>query len=208
MINEQSPIVWSCEKQIPAHGCAHGWILRKMNAPLSLHPKSRHTFSIHRHTILLVLRQYESKSYESFTEWLDVAAGIVLQLQLKAIPHFATLQRATIRISEAVSHVAVGRFIQTASSGKIFAGVGAAGLKTRHATPHYTCRCNLRHTFAKMSAGSDVKSQLTCAAVIRHYPLSRDVRHFLGPFSQIPDVVAVWIMALDRGYGAEPIRKR
>ena len=37
----------------------------KMNVPLFLHPKSKHTFSIHQH-IILVLRQYESKSYMSF----------------------------------------------------------------------------------------------------------------------------------------------
>ena len=46
-------------------------ILKKMNAPLFVYPKSKHTFSIHQHIILPVLGQYESESYESFVEWLD-----------------------------------------------------------------------------------------------------------------------------------------
>ena len=98
-------------------------ILKKMSVPLFLHPKSKHTFSIHQHIILLILRQYESKSYESFVEWLDVATEIVMQLQLKTTPHFTTLQKAAARISEAMLHVAIGRFIQIVSPGAIFAGI-------------------------------------------------------------------------------------
>ena len=75
-------------------------ILKKMRVPYFLHPKSKHTFSIHQHIILLVLRQYESKSYESFVEWLEVATEIAIQLQLKTIPHFTTLQKAAARLSD------------------------------------------------------------------------------------------------------------
>ena len=83
-------------------------ILKKMRVPYFLHPKSKHTFSIHQHIILLVLRQYESKSYESFVEWLEVATEIAIQLQLKTIPHFTTLQKAAARLSDTLLHVAVG----------------------------------------------------------------------------------------------------
>lgn len=158
-------------------------ILKKMNVPLFLHRKSKHTFSIHQHIILLVLRQYESKSYESFVEWLDVATEIVIQLQLRTIPHFTTLQKAAARISESLLHVAIGRFIQIVSPGKIFAGIDATGFENRHATPYYSYRCNLRHAFTKMLAGSDMKSQLICAVVIQHHPVSHDTKHFPKLFS-------------------------
>ena len=182
-------------------------ILKKMNVPLFLHPKSKHTFSIHQHIILLVLRQYESKSYESFVEWLEVATEIALQLQLKAIPHFTTLQKAAARLSDILLHVAIGRFIQIVSPGSIFAGADATGFETRHATPYYTYRCNIRHAFTKMSAGSDMKSQLVCAVVIRHHPVNHDIRHFPKLFSQMLDVAAMQTMVLDKGYDAEPIHK-
>ena len=182
-------------------------ILKKMNVPLFLHPKSKHTFSIHQHIILLVLRQYESKSYESFVEWLDVATEIVLQLQLQTIPHFTTLQKAAARISQGILHVSIGRFIGIISTGKIFAGADATGFENRHAAPYYTYRCNLRHAFTKMSAGSDMKSQLICAVVIQHHPVSHDIKHFSKLFSQMKNVTTMQIMVLDKGYDAEPIHK-
>ena len=182
-------------------------ILRKMHVPLFLYPKSKHTFSIHQHIVLLVLRQYESKSYESFVEWLEVATAIVIQLQLKTIPHFTTLQKAAARLSETLLHVAIGRFIGIVSADKIFAGVDATGFETRHAVPYYTYRCNLRHSYTKMSAGSDMESQLVCAVVIQHHPISHDIKHFPQLFRQMTGIVSMWIMVLDKGYDAEPIHK-
>ena len=174
-----------------------------MHVPLFLHPKSKHTFSIHQHIVLLVLRQYESKSYESFVEWLEVATAIVVQLQLKTIPHFTTLQKAAARLSDILLHVAIGRFIGIISPGKIFAGADATGFETRHAAPYYTYRCNLRHAYTKCSAGSDMKSQLVCAVVIQHHPVSHDIKHFPQLFAQMLEVTTMWIMVLDRGYDAE-----
>jgi hypothetical protein len=60
---------------------------------------------------MLVLRQYESKSYESFVEWREVSTEIVQILGLKAIPHFTTLQNAAARLSDILLHVAIERFI-------------------------------------------------------------------------------------------------
>ena len=182
-------------------------ILKKMHVPLFLYPKSKHTFSTHQHIILLVLRQYESKSYESFVEWLDVTTEITMQLQLKTIPHFTTLQKAASRLSDILLHVAIGRFIGIVSSDKIFAGADATGFEDRHATPYYTQRCSLRHSYTKMSAGSDMKTQLICAVVIQHHPVSHDIKHFPQLFSQMVAVTPMNIMVLDKGYDAESVHK-
>ena len=104
-------------------------------------------------------------------------------------------------------HVAIGRFIQNFCPGKIFAGADATGFETRHAAPYYTYRCNLRHSYTKMSAGSDMESQLVCAVVIQHHPISHDIKHFPQLFRQMTGIVSMWIMVLDKGYDAEPIHK-
>ncbi len=53
-----------------------------------------------------------------------------------------------------------------------------------------------------------MKSQLICAAVvIQHHPVSHGIRHFPKLFSQMLDVTAMQIMALDKGYDSEPIHK-
>ena len=167
-----------------------------MNVPLFLHPKSKHTFSIHQHIVLLVLRQYESKSYENIVEWLEVATEIITQLQLKTIPHFTTLQKATARLSDILLHVAIGRFIGIISPDKIFAGVDATGFEDRHCTPYYSYHCSLRHSYTKMSAGSDMKTQIICAVVIQHHPVSHDIKHFPQLFAQMIAVTPMWIMVL------------
>jgi hypothetical protein len=182
-------------------------ILKKMHVPLYLHNKSKHTFSVHQHIVLLVLRQYESKSYESMVEWLEVATEITIGLQLKTIPHFTTLQKAAARLSDILLHVAVGRFIGIMSPDKIFAGIDATGFEDRHATPYYTWRCSLRHSYTKMSAGSDMKTQLICAVVIQHYPVSHDVKHFPQLFSQMVAITPMSAMVLDKGYDAEPVHQ-
>jgi hypothetical protein len=86
-------------------------ILKKMYVPLFLHIKSKHTFYVHQHIIMLVLRQYESKRYEEMVEWLQVTTEIVNVLGLNTIPHFTTLQKAAARLSDILLHVAIGRFI-------------------------------------------------------------------------------------------------
>ena len=137
-------------------------ILRKMRVPLYLHPKSKHTFSVHQHIILLVLRQYESKSYEEMVEWLEVATEITQMIHLNTIPHFTTLQKAAARLSDILLHVAIGRFIGIVSPGRIFAGADATGFEDRHCTPYYSYRCSLRWSYTKLSAGSEDAASLCC----------------------------------------------
>ena len=175
-------------------------ILKKIRVPLFLHPKSKHTFSVHQHIILLVLRQYELKSYKSFVEWLKVATEITDELQLETIPHYTTLQKAAARLSDILLHVAIGQFIGIVSPGRIFAGADATGFESRHAAPYYTYRCNLRHAYAKMSAGSDMRTQLVCAVVIQHHPVSHDVKHFPKLFARMRRITRMDAMVPDKGY--------
>jgi hypothetical protein len=79
-------------------------------------------------------------------------------LGLSKIPHYTTLQKAAARLSDILLHVAIDRFIGIISPEMIFAGIDATGFETRHAAPYYSYRCNLRHSFTKMSVGSDMKS--------------------------------------------------
>ena len=51
------------------------------------------------HIILLVLRQYENKSYRMFVEWLFKEAYYLrMFMQLSNIPHYITLQKFAARV--------------------------------------------------------------------------------------------------------------
>lgn len=85
----------------------------------------------------------------------------------------------------------------------IFAGADATGFEDRHCTPYYSYRCSLRHSYTKMSAGSYMKTQLVCAVVIQHHPISHDIMHFPQMLEQMVTVATPWIFVLDMGYDAE-----
>ncbi len=101
-------------------------ILSKIHVPFYLHTKSKRTFSVRPHIIMLVLTQYELKKYESFVKWLEVSTEIVIQLQLKIILYFVVLQKASSMLSDILLHVTIGQLIGIISPGKIFAGSDAA----------------------------------------------------------------------------------
>ena len=74
-------------------------VLRNARIPLFLCRKSNHIFTVWQHMVLLVIRQYEGKSYRMFSEWLVEAYYLRTFLQLSHIPHFTTLQKFTERIN-------------------------------------------------------------------------------------------------------------
>src|SRR5205085_4287033 len=75
-------------------------ILNKSRIPLFLHKKSNHIFTVWQHIVLLVLRQYEGKSYRMFVEWLIEAYYLRTSIiQLSHIPHYTTLQKFAATVS-------------------------------------------------------------------------------------------------------------
>ena len=52
-----------------------------------------------------------------------------------------------------------------------------------------------------------MKTQLVCAVVIQHHPISHDTRHFPRLFSQMVAITPMSVMVLDRGYDAEPVHQ-
>src|SRR6185437_1085393 len=75
-------------------------ILNKSRIPLFLlHKKSNHIFTVRQRVVLLVLRQYENKSYRMFVEWLLEAYYLEMFMQLSNIPHYTTLQKFAVTVS-------------------------------------------------------------------------------------------------------------
>ncbi len=149
---------------------------------------------------MLVLRQYESKSYESFVEWLEVSDSIVQMLGLKVIPHFTTLQKAAARLSTIMLHVAIGRFIGLVCPGKIFAGADATGFEDGHATSYYTWRASLKRSFTRLVAGSDLVTQLVIAVVIRNQAKGHEIVDFPKMLKGLVSAVTPSMLVLDKGY--------
>ena len=75
-------------------------------------------------------------------------------------------------------------------------------------TAHHTIRiAALRRSYTKLSAGSDMSTQLVCVVVIQRHPVSHDIKHFPEIFGQMILVATPWIMVLDKGYDAESVHQ-
>jgi transposase len=107
-------------------------VLRNSRIPMFLHRKSNHVFSVWQHiVVLLTIRQYESKSFRMFVEWLvEEAYYLRTFLQLSYIPHFTTLQKFAARINGTLLERIISSFILLLTNiGKIFTGIDSTGFK-------------------------------------------------------------------------------
>ncbi|CDI06455.1 transposase [Candidatus Nitrosotenuis uzonensis] len=87
---------------------------------------------------MLVLRQYERKSYRRFVEFLQEAFGVGEFLGLSRLQHYTTLQKVAARLSHG------------------------------QASYYYAKRFKLRRKFLKISVYVDMKRQIICGIKIRH----------------------------------------
>ena len=100
--------------------------------------KSSHIFTVWQHMVLLmIIRQYEGKSYRLFSEWLvEEAYYLRTFLQLSHIPHFTSLQKFIERISGTLLEKVVSSSftILTKIGQPLFIGIDSSGFKTTHAS--------------------------------------------------------------------------
>lgn len=98
--------------------------------PLYLHRKSNHVFTVWQHITLLVIRQYENKSYRRFTDWLEETYYLQMFLQLSRISHYTTLQQKfTERIQNSLLEKVLQSFIVLSDIIHAFVGIDATGFK-------------------------------------------------------------------------------
>ena len=178
-------------------------VLRNARIPLFLCRKSNHIFTVWQHMVLLVIRQYEGKSYRMFSEWLVEAYYLRTFLQLSHIPHFTTLQKFTERISGTLLGKIISSFIILTKIGQLFVGIDSSGFKATHASQYYTERVKLRRKYIKLSLVADVLQQIICTIKIRRAPTRHDSIDFRPLITKISELVPLSVVTADKGYDSE-----
>ena len=177
-------------------------IIKKARVPPYLHRKSNHVYTVWQHLILLTLRQYESKSYRMFIDFLDECIGVQQCLGLYKIPHYTTLQKAAARLHVGILQKILESFIISAKIKTAFAGIDATGFGHGQSSYYYTKRAKLRRKFVKLSAISDMKQQLVCAIKIRHRQRHDSID--LAPLLQKTNgIIPIGTIVADKGYDSE-----
>ena len=155
-------------------------------------------YTVWQHLVLLALRQYESKSYRMFIDFLDECIGVQKFLGLSKIPHFTTLQKAAARLDTAMLQKILESFVIHTRIKKIFAGIDATGFSHTQASYYYTKRIKLRRKFVKMSAISDMKEQIVCAIKIRHRQ-RHDSMDFTSLLHKANNICPISTVVADKG---------
>jgi Transposase DDE domain len=180
-------------------------VLRYARIPLFLHRKSNHIFTVWQHIVLLVIRQYEAKSYRLFADWLVEAYYLRMVLQLSHIPHFTTLQKFTERISGTLLDKIISSFIILTKIGQLFVGIDSSGFKATHASQYYTERAKLRRRrrYVKLSLTADILQQVICTIKIRRSPTRHDTIDFQPLITKTSEISPLSVVIGDKGYDSE-----
>jgi hypothetical protein len=177
-------------------------IIKRARTPPYLHRKSNHVYKVWQHLILLMLRQYEYKSYRRFVEFLQEAFGVGEFLGLFKILHYTTLQKAAARLTHGMLLRIVESFVLQTKIRKIFAGIDSTGFSHGQASYYYTKRFKLRRKFVKVSICADMKRQIICGIKIRHRR-RHDSVNFVPLLERTVQLAPIGTVVADRGYDSE-----
>jgi len=93
-------------------------------------------------------------------------------------------------------------FVIHARIKSVFAGIDATGFGHGQPSYYYTKRAKLRRKFVKMSAISDMKSQIICAIKIRHRT-RHDSIDFIPLLQKANGIIPIGTVVADKGYDSE-----
>ena len=154
--------------------------------------------------VLLVMRQYEGKSYRLFVDWLVEAYYLRMVLQLSRIPHFTTLQKFAERISGTILEKIISSFIIFTNIGQLLVGIDSSGFKATHASQYYTERAKLRRRkYIKLSLAAEVLQQIICTIKIRRAPTRHDNIDFGPLITKTSEILPLSVVIGDKAYDSE-----
>jgi hypothetical protein len=177
-------------------------IIKRARIPPYLHKRSNHVYTVWQHLILLVLRQYEAKSYRRFIDFLHECIGVQEFLGLSKIPHYTTLQKAAARLTHGILLKILESFVLQARIRKMLAGIDSTGFSHGQASYYYTKRSKLRRKFVKVSILADMRRQIICGIKIRHRH-RHDSVDFAPLLQHAVRLLPVGMVVADRGYDSE-----
>ena len=165
--------------------------------------------------VCLVLKTFFDTDYRGITEILNDCPCLCKVFNLKTVPHFTTLQKASTRflkynvvqkLLEATVRQAMGRrkTIQLTA-------VDATGLENGHISPYFFKRSgkgckqhsNSHYTkWPKMAVLADTANHMILAVAEDRGP-GRDLKHLKKILARLPETIPIKTLLADAGYDAE-----
>lgn len=164
--------------------------------------------------VLLVLRQYEKKDYRGFIDWLEIAMPITEYLELKRIPHYTSLQKASARLDSIWLRRIIARFVKERESEKTrIIGIDSSGYRLEHASKYYQMRLtykgkerDIHRKHLKSTISADMNTLLVVSVKHRRGPAS-DHMDFPSVVKCAHQAVCASVYVADKGYDSETNHK-
>src|SRR5262245_59713587 len=195
-----------------------GYLIGKLALPDYAHKFSPKTYTQPQLFACLVLKEFLHRDYRGIEALLRDTPELAAAIDLKKIPDFTTLQKASQRILCSAEStrlldmtVRLGKFVGKLQSPLPTAALDGTGLESRHAGRYYVRRkgkggkSEQKRTyqrFPKAGLLCDCKSHLILSVVPGRGP-GPDIVHFRKAFDQAQRRIRFASLAADAGYDAE-----
>jgi len=191
---------------------------KRLGVPLYSNACSKHAFTQHQLLVLVVLRQRLAKSYREFVDWLEVMTALRRRLRLRALPHFTTLHKFSLRLDERTLDGLVATLASSTASDGVLA-VDSTGMQSGSASFYFVQTLSLRRDDAgtmelrrhkrhiKLTLAVDVDTQMIVSLLTSPGP-GPDFEHLRPAVAKAASGgFAVTAVLADRGYDSESNRR-
>lgn len=180
---------------------------------------SRKTFTLPQLAALLVLKEFFSKDYRGITSIVQDSLNIQQVLELKAVPHFTTLQKAEhklfkrklfTKLLKSVLYLAKKSKLQLSTIQ--LAAVDSTGLETHHISryfvlrKHFSVKTGLQkaeyHRYPKAGILCNTANHLILAGIAERGP-KFDLAHLPPLLAQAQGSTVIKALVADAGYDSE-----
>jgi hypothetical protein len=169
--------------------------------------------------VCLVLKTFFSTDYRGIVQILDDCPNLCKVFELKTVPHFTTLQKASKRLLKSSwARKCIENTVKVAMAKRKtvkLAALDSTGLQSGHISSYFLKRrskskkqpLNSKMTrWPKMVAITDTSNHMILAVHMERGP-GPDAGHFKDILAKLPDDLVVKSMAADAGYDGEENHK-
>jgi len=165
--------------------------------------------------VCLALKTFFNTDYRGIVQILDDCPNLCKVFELKTIPHFTTLQKASKRLLKSPQ---ASKFIENTVKAVMdkrktvkLSALDSTGLQSGHISFYFLRRrykgkkqpLNSKMTrWPKMAIISDTSNHMILAVQMERGP-GRDARHFKKILQKLPEDIVVKSMVADAGYDSE-----
>lgn len=191
----------------------------KKSLPLYSHTRSPHLFTLAQIISCLVLKEFFNTDYRGIAEIITDSSDICKALELKEVPHFTTLQKASRRVTSKESmEKLMKQIITMATKNNIMeksvslAAMDGTGYESRHTSHYFIARRTqgqkseaqsmLYSRFPKIGLVADTFSHLILAGIPDRGPRF-DINHFKPALHAAVKQKRIHTLVADAGYDSE-----